>query len=94
MIKENLVETIEKSILKNWDSPCFSDYGGESCSYSGVAASITRIHELFKNFGVKKGDKIALCGRNSSNWAITYLATVTYGAVIVPVLVDFDLAWD
>lgn len=90
MIKENLVETIEKSILKNWDSPCFSDYGGESCSYSGVAASITRIHELFKNFGVKKGDKIALCGRNSSNWAITYLATVTYGAVIVPVLVDFS----
>ena len=90
MIKENLVETIEKSILKNWDSPCFSDYGGETCSYSGAAAGIARIHELFKNFGVKKGDKIALCGRNSSNWAITYLATVTYGAVIVPILVDFS----
>jgi Long-chain acyl-CoA synthetases (AMP-forming) len=90
MIKENLVETIEKSIVKNWDNPCFSDYGGDSCSYSDVAASIVRTHELFKKFDIKKGDKIALCGRNSSNWAITYLATVSYGAVIVPILVDFS----
>ena len=90
MIKENLVGTIEKSILKNWDNPCFSDYGGATCSYGDVAASILRIHELFKSFGIKKGDKISLCGRNSSNWAITYLATVTYGAVIVPILVDFS----
>ena len=90
MIKENLVGTIEKSILKNWGNPCFSDYGGATCSYGDVAASILRIHELFKSFGIKKGDKISLCGRNSSNWAITYLATVTYGAVIVPILVDFS----
>ena len=90
MIKENLVVTIEKSILKNWNSPCFSDYGGDSCSYGDVAARILEIHELFKSSGIKKGDKIALCGRNSSNWAITYLATVTYGAVIVPILVDFS----
>lgn len=90
MIKENLVETLEKSILKNWDNPCFSDYGGATCSYGGVAASIVRIHELFKYFGIKKGDKIALCGRNSSNWGIVYLASVTCGAVIVPILVDFS----
>ncbi len=90
MIKENLVGTIEKSILKNWDNSCFSDYGGATCSYGDVAASILRIHELFKSFGIKKGDKISLCGRNSSNWAISYLATVTYGAVIVPILVDFS----
>ncbi len=90
MIKENLVETLEKSILKNWDSPCFSDYGGATCSYGDVAASIVRIHELFKYFGIKKGDKIALCGRNSSNWGIVYLASVTCGAVIVPILVDFS----
>ena len=90
MIKENLVETIEKSIIKNWDNPCFSDYGGDSCLYSDAAASIVRTHELFKKFDIKKGDKIALCGRNSSNWAITYLATVSYGAVIVPILVDFS----
>ncbi len=90
MIKENLVETIEKSILKNWNSPCFSDYGGDSCSYADVAASIFGLHELFRKFDIKKGDKISLCGRNSSNWAITYLATVTYGAVIVPILVDFS----
>lgn len=90
MIKENLVETLEKSILKNWDNPCFSDYGGATCSYGDVAASIVRIHELFKYFGIKKGDKIALCGRNSSNWGIVYLASVTCGAVIVPILVDFS----
>ena len=90
MIKENLVETLEKSILKNWDSPCFSDYGGATYSYGDVAATIVRIHELFKNFGIKKGDKIALCGRNSSNWGIVYLASVTCGAVIVPILVDFS----
>lgn len=90
MIKENLVATIEKSIIKNWDNPCFSDYGGGTCSYAEVAASITRIHELFKSFGIKKGDKIALCGRNSSNWGIVYLASITYGAVIVPILVDFS----
>ena len=90
MIKENLVETLEKSILKNWDSPCFSDYGGATCSYGDVAASIVRTHELFKDFGIKKGDKIALCGRNSSNWGIVYLASVTCGAVIVPILVDFS----
>ncbi|MBP5590526.1 AMP-binding protein [bacterium] len=90
MIKENLVGTLERSILKNWKNPCFSDYGGATYSYADVAASITGLHELFKSFGINKGDKIALCGRNSSNWAITYLATVTYGAVIVPILVDFS----
>jgi long-chain acyl-CoA synthetase len=90
MIKENLVGTLEKSILKNWENPCFSDYGGATYSYADVAASITGLHELFKSFAINKGDKIALCGRNSSNWAITYLATVTYGAVIVPILVDFS----
>ena len=90
MIKENLVETLEKSILKNWENSCFSDYGGAEYSYADVAASMLRLHELFKNFDIKKGDKIALCGRNSSNWAITYLATVSYGAVIVPILVDFS----
>lgn len=90
MIKENLVGTIEKSIVKNWNSPCFSDYGGETYSYADVAANISRLHVLFKSFDVKKGDKIALCGRNSSNWGIVYLASVTYGAVIVPILVDFS----
>ena len=90
MIKENLVETLEKSILKNWENPCFSDYGGAAYSYADVAASISGIHGLFKSFDVKKGDKIALCGRNSSNWGIVYLAAVTCGAVIVPILVDFS----
>ncbi len=91
MIKENLVNTLEKSIRANWDLPCFSDYGSDSqLSFAGIAETILRIHEMFKSFSIKKGDKISLCGRNSSNWAVVYIATVTYGAVIVPILVDFS----
>ena len=90
MIKENLVEVLEKAIRDNWDSVCFSDYGGMSFSFSKVAENILRLHEIFKTFGVSKGDRIALCGRNSSNWATLYLATVSYGAVVVPILVDFS----
>ena len=90
MIKENLVDVFGKAIRENWDSMCFSDYGGMSFSYSKVAGNILRLHGIFKTFGVRKGDKIALCGRNSSNWAVVYLSAVTYGAVIVPILVDFS----
>ena len=91
MIKDNLVRVLETSIRDNWDLPCFTDYGSDfSLSFAQVAENILRIHEMFKSFGVEKGDKISLCGRNSSNWGIVYLAAVTYGAVIVPILVDFS----
>jgi long-chain acyl-CoA synthetase len=89
MLKENLVRSFESSIKKNWDKPCFSDYGKESITFGSAAENIIKLHGIFKTAGVKKGDKIAVAGKNSTNWALTYLAAVSYGAVIVPVLSDF-----
>ena len=89
MLKEDLVKVFEDSFKLNWDKPCFSDYGSEPLTFGEVANKIKELHEIFKVLGIKKGDKIALCGKNSANWAVTYLATVTYGAVIVPLLNDF-----
>jgi len=91
MFKENFVEMIHESIKRNWDLPAFTDYEGESLSYGGTAEKIVWLHHIFQKSGIKKGDKIALIGKNSTTWAITYLATVTYGAVIVPVLPDFHV---
>lgn len=91
MLKENFVEMIEESIKQNWALPAFSDYEGNSISYGKVAEKILWLHYIFDKSHIKKGDKIALIGRNSANWAIVYLATVTYGAVIVPVLPDFHV---
>lgn len=89
MLKEVFVDYINTGIRKNWDLKAFEDYQGESFTYAEVAASIVKIHQLYKQAGIQKGDKIALVGRNSSRWCIVYLATVTYGAVIVPILPDF-----
>jgi long-chain acyl-CoA synthetase len=89
MIQERLVEYIEQSIRKNWDIEALSNYKEPGYSYKAIAEKILKIHILFKNSGINEGDKIALVGRNSANWCITYLATVTYGAVIVPILPDF-----
>lgn len=82
---------IHESIKNHWDLPAFSDYEGESRSYGEVAEKIAWLHHIFQKAGIKKGYKIALIGKNSTNWAITYLAAVTYGAVIVPVLPDFHV---
>lgn len=89
MIKERLIGYIEQSIRQNWDIEALSNYKEKGYSYKEIAEKILKLHILFKESGVKEGDKIALVGRNSANWCITYLATVTYGAVIVPVLPDF-----
>ena len=89
MLKEDLVKVFEDSLKLNWDKPCFSDYGSEPVTFGETANKIKELHEIFKSLDIKKGDKIALCGKNSTNWAITYLATVTFGAVIVPLLSDF-----
>ncbi|MFW5892147.1 MAG: AMP-binding protein [Bacteroidota bacterium] len=89
MMKENLVDLISGSIQANWEKKAFSNYGGDSVTYQQVAEKILQIHLIFDVCQVKPGDKIALLGKNSYNWAITYLATVSYGAVIVPVLPDF-----
>ncbi len=89
MLQENLVEAFTKSFRANWDRVAFSDFEGPTYTYGDVVNRILRLHYIFTEFGLKPGDKVALVGRNSSHWAITYLATVTYGAVIVPILPDF-----
>jgi long-chain acyl-CoA synthetase len=89
MIKETLLGYVEDSIKKNWETKCFSDYQGGSYFFREVAEQIARLHIAFEKAGIKKGDKIALYGKNSSNWAISFLAVVTYGGIIVPILADF-----
>jgi len=89
MLKENLVEFIERSIKSNWNIESLADYKGGAYKYSEVADKIARLHIIFDKAGISKGDKIALIGKNSANWAIVYLATVSYGAVTVPILADF-----
>ncbi len=89
MLKENLVEYFRESIRKNWDLAAFSDYQKQTVTYKDVGHTILRLHYIFQASGIKKGDKIALLGRNCTNWAISYLAVVTYGAAIVPILPDF-----
>ncbi|MBO4660941.1 MAG: AMP-binding protein [Prevotella sp.] len=80
---------IEKSIIDNWDLDALTDYKGKTLQYHDVARKIEKLHILFENSGVQKGDKIALCGRNSSHWAVAFLATLTYGAIAVPILHEF-----
>ncbi len=88
-MQENLSEFIRQSIQKNWEITSMTDYRGGSWKYREVGERIVRIHMLYDAFGIKPGDKIALVGKNSANWGMVYLATITYGAVIVPVLPDF-----
>ena len=89
MMKEKLSDLICDSIRKNWSIKAMSNYRGESVTYADIGKKITEIHLAFDTCKVKPGDKVALVGKNSINWAITYLATVSYGAVIVPILPDF-----
>ena len=85
----NFNAIIEKSIVDNWDLDALTDYKGITLQFHDVARKIEKLHILFENGGVMKGDKIALCGRNCSNWAVAFLATLTYGAVAVPILHEF-----
>ena len=80
---------IEESIKKHWNLDALTDYKGATLQYQDVARKIEKLHILFENCGLQKGDKIALCGRNMSNWAVAFLATLTYGAVAVPILHEF-----
>ena len=91
MLKQNFNELFSEAIRQNWELPAFTDYDGATLSYREVARWILTFHAVFEKSRIKPGDKIALCGRNSSNWAIAYLATVTYGATAVPVLSDFHV---
>lgn len=86
---QNFNELIEKSIIDHWDMDALTDYKGQTLQFHDVARKIEKVHILFENSGIQKGDKIALCGRNSSQWAVAFMATLTYGAIAVPILHEF-----
>ena len=88
-LQDNLIAYIQESIRDNWDLPALTNFKGESFQYSTVARKLSKPHILFEAAGIKKGDKIALCGRNSAHWATACLAILTYGAVAVPILHEF-----
>lgn len=88
-MEESFIYYIERSIRQHWELPALTDYKGINCNYKEVARKIEKLHILFEHAGVQKGDKIALCGRNSTNWGIAFLSTLTYGCVAVPILNDF-----
>ena len=81
---------IQRAIIDNWDQDALTDYQGATLQYHDVARKIEKLHILFENSNVQKGDKIAICGRNSAHWAVAFLATLTYGAVAVPILHEFN----
>lgn len=89
MMKESYVAMAKESMLANWDHTAFTDYGGISYSFAEVANHIYYLHHLYKKLGIKEGDKIAIYGKNSSHWAISYLSIITYRAVVVPILPNF-----
>ena len=95
MINKDIMEIpsfnalIEQSIITNWDKDALTDFNGATLQYHDVARKIEKLHIMFESSGVVKGDKIALCGRNSASWAVAFLATLTYGAVAVPILHEF-----
>lgn len=81
---------IEKSIIDNWDKDALTDYKGITLQYHDVARKIEKLHILFEHCGIVKGERIAICGRNSAHWAVAFFATITYGAVAVPILHEFN----
>lgn len=90
MVKENFVRMFEDSFRRNWDLEAFTDYETKyTLTYAQVAEKVEKLHLLFQQCGIKKYDKVSLIGRNCAHWAVAYIATVTYGAVIVPILQDF-----
>lgn len=88
-IQDSFIQLVEESIRANWDRDALTDYKGATLQYKDVARKIEKMHILFEHAGIKKGDKIALCGRNSANWTATFLGIVTYGAVAVTILHEF-----
>lgn len=88
-IQDSFIQLVEESIRANWDRDALTDYKGATLQYKDVARKIEKMHILFEHAGIWKGDKIALCGRNSANWTATFLGIVTYGAVAVPILHEF-----
>ena len=91
MIEQNFIQLYENSFRKNWEQPALTDYKENTTySYGELAREIARLHLLFRELGIEKGDKISLIGKNHSSWSILFMATITYGAVIVPILHEFS----
>ena len=90
MEKNSFLGLIEQSVRLNWDRPAMTDFQGEPLSYKDFAQEIDKLHDFFKAAKLNRGDKIAICGRNSARWAITFFATLSYGAVVVSILHEFD----
>lgn len=88
-MEECFLRYVEESIKKNWDLPSLTDFKGATSSYKDVARKIEKLHILFEQSGIQRGDKIALCSRNMASWGIAFIATLTYGAVAVPILNEF-----
>ena len=88
--KRSLNVLLEDSFKKNWDRPALSNYNQNTLYYKDVALQVARLHLLFEACGLKQGDRVALCSRNQVNWAVAYIATITYGAVVVPILHEFQ----
>lgn len=87
--QQGFIDYIEQSIIRNWDQDALTDYKGITLQYKDVARKIAKFHIVLESAGIQPGDKIAVCGRNSAHWAVTFLAALTYGAVIVPILHEF-----
>lgn len=88
---KNFIKIYERSFIENWDLPALTDYvSGRTLRYSDVAATVAKVHLYYDTIGIKPGDKVAICGKDSVNWVLIYMATVTYGAVIVPILAEFN----
>lgn len=88
-MEKSFLALIEQSIKTNWDLDALTDYKGATLQYKDLARKIEKLHILLKESGIQAGDKVAICGRNSSHWGVAFLATLTYGAVAVPILHEF-----
>ncbi|MDR0976910.1 MAG: AMP-binding protein, partial [Prevotellaceae bacterium] len=88
-MEQSFIAYIENSVKANWDLDALTDYNGATLQYKDLARKIEKVHIVFENSGIEKGDKVAICGRNSAHWGVTFLATLTYGAVAVPILHEF-----
>ena len=88
-MEDSFIKLIESSIKRNWELNALTDYKGETLRYKDIARKIAKMHIMFESMGIQKGDKIAICGRNSAHWVVAFLGTITYGAVAVPILHEF-----
>lgn len=89
MAVEGVVTMLSESVRRNWTLEALTDYKGATFTYGDIGRKVAKLHLLFEAAGIERGDKIAICGRNSSNWAVAFLAALTYGAVVVPILHEF-----